>query len=157
MLQWGWEMIRLHGLQMSASKSLPPKLVTAPKHWFIVSVKSSSGEKFFLKQHREHSPRTELGEVTSSLSLLHKGINRVKKLKSKVWKLKAYLGEGDKDDIAQQIPKISFQSKSRTPDPLHIKLLSLCFHIQSIKWKKKASVHTINLSANCQSQNLLLL
>ena len=119
---------------------------------------SSSREKFSPKQHRRHSPQTELGEVTSSRSLLHKGINGVKKKKkSQVWKLKAYQGEGDKDDIAQQIPKISFQSKSRTPDPLHIKWLSWCFHIQSIKWDKKASVHTTKLFANSQSQNLLLL
>ena len=119
---------------------------------------SSSGENFSPKQHRGHSPQTELGEVTSSRSLLRKGIKRVKKkIKSQVWKLKAYQGEGDKDDIAQQIPKISFQSKSRAPDPLYIKSLSLCFHIQSIKWNKKVSVHTTELSANCQSQNLLLL
>lgn len=118
---------------------------------------SSSGEKFSPKQHRGHSPQTELREVTSSRSLLRKGIKRVKKIKSQVWKLKAYQGDGDKDDIAQQIPKISFQSRSRTPDPLHIKLLSLYFHIQSIKWNKKASVHTTKLPANCQCQNLLLL
>lgn len=147
-------MIRLHCLQMSASKSLLPDLSLAPNADLSSVSSLFLQRKFFQSNTEDTALRQSLGGHIWS-SLLHKGINGVKKKK------KSNPRFGNWKHIKEKVIKMTLPSKGlKSLFSLKVELLILytlngqllCFHIQSIKWDKKASVHTTKLSANSQSQ-----